>query len=233
MRQINPFSDERLLDKCVYCGRESDTADHVPSKIFIDEPFPENMPVVPACKVCNLGFSLDEQYLSCLIDYAKNGAVSPEDSQLREKVRNTLKHTPKLAISIVEQRILNANGVISFRFNKERVEKIILKLAKGHTAYELSEPKYYAPTIVWYQPISCLSADARRAFETPPDSTILPEIGSRAFQKTFIDATMHTIKHPGWQEVQEGSYRYLAVVDAGALVRIVLSNYLACEVLWK
>ena len=36
-----------------------------------------------------------------------------------------------------------------------------------------------------------------------------------------------------WVDVQEGRYRYLAFDDDGAItVRIVLSEYLACEVVW-
>ena len=36
-----------------------------------------------------------------------------------------------------------------------------------------------------------------------------------------------------WVDVQEGNYRYLAIDDAGGLViRIVIAEYLACEVAW-
>ena len=37
-----------------------------------------------------------------------------------------------------------------------------------------------------------------------------------------------------WIDVQEGRYRYLAIDDIGYLViRIVVADYLACEVGWK
>ncbi len=37
-----------------------------------------------------------------------------------------------------------------------------------------------------------------------------------------------------WVEVQDGYYRYLAIDDGGGLViRIVVAEYLACEVAWR
>ena len=37
----------------------------------------------------------------------------------------------------------------------------------------------------------------------------------------------------GWLVLQPGRYRYMADVDSGAVVRIVMSEYLACEVVWS
>lgn len=37
-----------------------------------------------------------------------------------------------------------------------------------------------------------------------------------------------------WVDVQEGSYRYLAIDDAGGVViRIVVREFLACEAAWR
>jgi len=70
--------DERLTaEMCVYCGgAEPSTRDHVPPKVFLDEPYPPGLPVVGACEGCNLGFSLDEQYLACLIGCVMCGAAA-------------------------------------------------------------------------------------------------------------------------------------------------------------
>ena len=79
MEQIKPFSDSRLEGYCAYCGDITNTRDHVPSKILLDEPYPENLPVVPACSKCNQGFSLDEEYLACLIECIIVGSTKPRD----------------------------------------------------------------------------------------------------------------------------------------------------------
>ena len=69
MIQRTHHSDERLDLICSYCGiNNPDTRDHVPSKILLDQPYPENLPVVPCCSKCNRSFSLDEEYVACLLE---------------------------------------------------------------------------------------------------------------------------------------------------------------------
>jgi len=67
MKRLPNYADQRFNGQCVYCGAYSDTKEHVPPKVFLDRPFPENLPVVESCAKCNTGFSLDEEYLACLI----------------------------------------------------------------------------------------------------------------------------------------------------------------------
>lgn len=62
------FVRQRLTRSCVYCGGIADTQDHVSSRVLLDDPKPVNIPVVEACKECNQGFSMDEEYLACLLD---------------------------------------------------------------------------------------------------------------------------------------------------------------------
>src|SRR5215212_9888063 len=90
------FADERFTGVCVYCGGVPSTRDHVPSKVLLDEPFPANLPVVPACQDCNNGFSSDEQYLACLLECAITGSPDPT-SVRREKVRRMLCENTSLA----------------------------------------------------------------------------------------------------------------------------------------
>ena len=82
------FVDERHGGICVYCGGKPTTRDHVPSKVLLDEPFPPDLPVVEACEVCNNGFSLDEQYLACLVEAIMCGTA---DATLirRDKIKRS------------------------------------------------------------------------------------------------------------------------------------------------
>ena len=36
---------------CIYCGKPANTREHVPSKTMLIEPFPENLPTIPALRV--------------------------------------------------------------------------------------------------------------------------------------------------------------------------------------
>ena len=68
MLQRRDYSDKRQRNYCTYCRNELGTRDHVPSKVFLEKPYPDNLPVVPCCQKCNEGFSLDEQYLAVYLN---------------------------------------------------------------------------------------------------------------------------------------------------------------------
>jgi len=107
----------------------------------------------------------------------------------------------------------------------------MLKVARGHAAYELNEPQFDEPTEVAFAPLGGLSAKCLHEFETLPSTDIRPEVGSRALRRLADDGTAGA---SGWIVVQEGRYRYLAAaMRDGVLVRSVLSEYLACEVVWR
>jgi hypothetical protein len=227
MEQLQSYADERLVASCIYCGHITETRDHVPSRILLDEPYPENLPVVPSCATCNAGFSLDEEYFACLVDCVLAGSV--EDVK-RLKIRRTLQQKPFLAAKLSQARTVMLNGTVHFDIEHERVQNIILKLARGHTAFELSEPKREKPCHVSCVPLTSLDENACSQFETPPQVTMWPEIGSRAMQRLLV--TQNDVRN-GWIDVQSGRYRYLTAVRDSILVRFVISEYLACQVLWQ
>jgi hypothetical protein len=101
---------EWTQEKCTYCGAMPATRDHVPSRVLLDEPFPTNLPVVSACEDCNNGFSLDEQYLACLIECAMSGSAEPE-SVHRGKIQRILMEKPAFAALIASCRRENESGV--------------------------------------------------------------------------------------------------------------------------
>jgi hypothetical protein len=82
-------------------------------------------------------------------------------------------------------------------------------------------------------PLHSLSPDARTHFEEIPSSAVWPEVGTRAMQRVVIAVGGETVTHSDWIEVQEGQYRYFAFAEGQTiLVRIVIGEYLACEVIW-
>lgn len=222
------FSDERFNGYCVYCGGPDDTGDHVPSKVLLDEPFPPDLPKVAACNGCNNAFSADEPYLACLIDCVLSGSVQPEEVG-RDKVRRILEKRPHFGAEILAGRQEGADGRVQWVPNADRVRAVILKLARGHAAYESSEPQLGEPESYWCAPLCTLAVEQRQDFESEPALAVWPEIGSRAFRRACVIGG-EPFLDGGWQVVQPGRYRYL-VMD-GTTVRMVLSEYLACEVVW-
>lgn len=224
MRQIKTFSDARLLAHCVYCRGIPNSRDHVPSKVLLDKPYPEQLPFVPACESCNTSFSKHETYVACLIECTISGSVDPADIG-REKVRRILEKRPALASRLNRARKIT-HGEVTFAIEEQRVRRVMLKLARGHAAYELSEPQLAAPSVFAITPLSSLAREQREVFERPPQVNVWPEIGSRAMHR-FVAGDA------GWITMQHGRYRYLATADSVVTVRIVLSEYLACEAVWN
>lgn len=162
MRQIRTFSDIRLEGHCIYCLKDADSREHVPSKVFLDKPFPENLPIVPACSKCNQDFSLDEEYVACLLECTLSGTTDPEHLE-RLKIGKILNRKPKLRRMLQDARE-EIGGKVHFSIDRERVERIIVKLAKGHAKYENSEIQLNKPIYVGFSPISFLSESERNSF---------------------------------------------------------------------
>lgn len=226
MRQLTNYGDIRRAEACAYCGKATQTRDHIPSKVLLDEPFPENLPVVPACLPCNNKASFDEEYLACLIECVICGTADPAKVG-REKIRRALARQPALQARFTAAlRWENEQSLFNIELN--RVERVVVKLAQGHALYELNEPQLSKPSSVVISPLHLLDDDEREAFENALERgfTLWPEVGSRAMQRLVHNDN-------DWIEVQPGRYRYLTTIDAVVRVRLVLSDYLACEVIWN
>lgn len=227
--QMDPqhlFADGRLRGFCVFCGDDPSTADHVPARIFLDEPHPEGARVVDACEKCNTEASLDEQYVACLIECVLCGSTDPNDLQ-RAKVRRTLAHAPDLGRRIARGRSRDLFNALNWTFERERVERVAVKLARGLVAYEESNPQLAEPERVWIAPLLALDASQRAEFEaaTPPGvSHRWPEVGSRAFIRAYKNPEADP-----WVVVQPERFRY-HVDDTE--IRMVVREYLACVVAW-
>jgi hypothetical protein len=226
-------ADERLIGGCVFCGCEPDTRDHVPSEAFLDDPLPDNLPTVDACLACNQSFSTDEEYLACFLEVVLRGTTVPE-RLIREKVQRALTQNAKLAARIGAAKTEDAGGRLVWAPEFDRVRNVVLKLARGHAAYELSLPHLDAPCSLLIRPFMALRSAARATFEEAGSGAIRgwPEIGSRAFSRACGADSFASTDGP-WVVVQSGRYRYSVDQTGGVVVRIVISEYLACQVEWE
>lgn len=231
---MNPkhlFVDERLTGMCVYCGGPAETRDHVPSRVLLDEPYPPNLPVVEACASCNASFAKDEQYVACLVECVISGSVEPNGVR-RDKINRILADNPALTARVRTGRQKDDGGNLTWNVEGDRVRHVLLKLARGHAAYELSLPQLGEPDYVCFIPFASMSVEQRASFESPSGRTprCWPELGSRAFIRTVKN---YAFSQPDeWTVVAPERYRYLVDQSGGLLVQMVLSEYLACRILW-
>lgn len=235
------FLDERLKEtgSCVYCGAKANSRDHVPSKVLLDDPLPSNLPVVEACSDCNGGFSLDEQYLACFLECVLVGASNPDLLQ-RPKIKHILNDKIHLRNRIQSCCRTDDKGGLIWFPEIERVRNVVIKLARGHAAYELSIPQFEPPNEVSVTPLISMSDADRSAFEnagaySPEDGTLQislwPELGSRAFRRA-CGASPYSNQRGPWVIIQPNRYRYTVDQYGGVKVRIAIAEYLACVVDW-
>jgi hypothetical protein len=224
------FSDQRFFGFCVFCGGAPETADHCPSKVLLDEPFPANLAAVQSCRDCNGSFSIDEEYLACFIECVTNGFSTVADLS-RPNIKRILTEKPALAAMILASKQLDECGDTAWQPEITRISRVIKKLARGHIAFELSLPKLEEPEFVSFKPMITMSDIERAQFEAPSEGAVAlwPEVGSRAFLRA-----VRTMSQPvgEWITSQPGRYRYLVSQSDGDFVQIVLNEYLACRVGW-
>jgi hypothetical protein len=242
MDQLKNHADDRLIRGCIYCAGPADTRDHVPSRCILERPYPPNLPVVGCCESCNQDFSKDEAYFVCLIESVLCGSTDP-DKICRPSVASIMRNSPALRARIESART-ELDGQMAFVPEGERVCKVMLKLARGHAAFELSQPCRTEPDHFWCGRLASLPQDDREAFDSVHFQQLFGEIGSRNLQRMLV-TQMILQSESGeqqqvgmlindWVDVQDARYRYLAIDDTGGLViRIVVAEYLACEVAWR
>jgi hypothetical protein len=236
MDHIEEFVDERQTGWCVHCGGSvgelKTNRDHVPSKSLLRKPYPENLPVVEVCEACNSGFSLDEEYLVTLLGCALSGSSEPEH-QGNPAVGAILRRSPGLKARIEQGRTdvptLFGDTRTFWTAELDRVNRVIVKNARGHAFFEYGEPRLSAPTHVWSAALESLTQEQRENFENVDVGGGWPEVGSRMMRRVMTGQDLIG----DWVVVQDGVYRYAIAQQGVMLVRTVLHEYLATEVYWS
>ena len=228
MQQYRCYGDDRNKGFCVHCGGPDETIDHVPSKVFLDEPYPENLMAAPSCRKCNTSFSLDEEYLACFLECVLAGVADHEKTH-RSKIARILRGNASLQARLQNARS-EVDGTPIWNPEFERIQRVILKLARCHAAFELNEPMLEAPAHLAIKPLSLMTADQLSSFEDHGSPVIWPEVGSRAMQRVLVSGM--DLHAEGWLVVQENNYRFQVHQACGLTIKIVLREYLGCEIVW-
>lgn len=236
MKGTKDYADQRHKGWCIHCGAVLSSAesnlDHVPSKTILDRPYPENLPTVRICKPCNTSFSDDEEYFTAFLGSVLAGNTDP-DQQVVERSEKILGSNYRLQDEIESQLEIikgaDGNDQITFVPDIARIKSVVVKNARGHVLFEHGQPAGGEPTRVAIQPILTLSPDMLASFEAIDYGAGWPEVGSRLMTRLITGDDMRL---DGWVVVQPNVYRF-AVMDQGQfIVRTVVREYLATEVVW-
>ena len=155
MDQLTDYSDSRNKGLCINCGSglrpEESNRDHVPTRGLLNAPYPENLPVVEVCRQCNSGFSSDEEYLIAFLGSVLSGSTTPVPVRF-PAASGILTHTPRLRDRINRSQRVQAtlwgHSDLLWEPELDRVERVIVKNARGHVLYELGEPMLERPSHV-------------------------------------------------------------------------------------
>ena len=111
------------------------------------------------------------------------------------------------------------------------MSRVVLKLARCHAAFELNEPRLREPSHLGIKPLLLMTEVERDALERDGNAFgIWPEVGSRAMQRVLVAVANSVVER--WVTVQESNYRFRTSQANGLAVKIVLREYLACEIVW-
>ena len=116
---------------CHFCGRLSESKDHIPSKNLLEKPYPDNLLTIPSCLDCNQSFSLDEEYfLNVLVEVSNNPTLLAK-KEFGGNVFKARQRSPKLKDRILNSLIQAENGRIYFKMEENRIKRVIEKNALG------------------------------------------------------------------------------------------------------
>lgn len=250
MKYIEYYGDDRLRYKvvyeksayseCIYCGAEAKTREHAPSKVFLSKPYPSDLPVVPACFMCNNSFSKDELFVAILIEKLKNRFYGSQYPLSNETLARLDKY-PKIASEI--DNAIVSNDLARF---DDRIKNVALKLAISHAVYELSEGYCVENVGINYSFINHMSIEDREEFEIciVLNEKLYPEVGSRAYERIMVtEVSLQNREQPeqtmtvpimllDWVDVQESRYLYTCYNLSDAIVvKMIISDFLYVSVI--
>lgn len=237
VRQQAPAADQRLESWCYSCGCfisiDDRTIEHVPARVFLDRPFPENLATVDACQACNNGTSADELYVACLLEVMLAGTIDYAVLE-RRRIAQALERRPELT-TLLQDALAGTASAWWTEPTSQSLATVATKIARGHLMFDLADPRYDAPRSVHrfrLDKVLTAEADAFEQWNNLPSAPprLLPEVGSRGLSRIFDEREDH--QEPNWITVQVDRYRYSYRVDRDPTIRFVLRGYFACEVAW-
>ena len=238
MIQLERFGDDRIKPYvewsknkgklCAYCYEPANTRDHIPSKVFLDDNLPDFNSTIPACEECNKGFSKDEEYVACSIDYLKSCIWSGH--VLKDKTIRSFERSILLEKLVKNQFYLNEDGSIITISTEgdERFKKIMIKLAVGHARHDHDYMgPYDGPHDVDYSIFN--DESDYNDFDFYQKMDICPEIGSRGYVFAVDIKTGQT--YHTWTNVQSGNYTYHIHDEKDKkVVTIIIGKFFLCSV---
>jgi hypothetical protein len=116
---------------CIYCGLPGDTRDHVPPRLLLEKPFPPDLRIVPACRTCNEGWSLDEEYFAVILAHVGQHPLLEAKIENEGKIDRALADSEGLDQAIINSLQITEDGRVQILPDMDRIGRIATKIAFG------------------------------------------------------------------------------------------------------
>lgn len=214
------FERETYMN-CIFCGEIADTREHAPSKVFLSQPLPSDLPTVPSCYKCNNSFSSDELFSAMLIKLlrTKYDGYELNNSDLERLNRKEGQEA--------NQFVLDHENELSY-IDNDRLERVLIKLARSHAVYELYDcfeydknSRFNIDLFYDFKPFIDQNTIEEISSIILLDDMLLPEMGAKLYERIgcialtgYDDKTKQEgISFLAWNDVQDGEYQYTAFID--------------------
>lgn len=225
--RIRPYvSYKKEKSYCVYCYNIADSREHLPPRILIDKPNQNEWCIVPACSKCNNGYSTDEQFVACTIEYIL-AEIYYEGNIQRNKIKETFEKRPHI-LEKIKTLCIFQNGSLKIDNSViEKIKTVVLKIARGHFMYDCNEflNDEDVQVLIAFKPQ--LEQKKLEEFNMPIVCNCLPEIGSRMSNQLCMKNN-NEIEIP-WRIIDYDNYRYLISPDG--ILRMVIREFLYIEII--
>lgn len=179
--------------KCLYCGENYESMDHVPAKLLLQKPFPKNLITIPACIKCNTSFSKDEEYfLNVLVELTTNRDLLAK-KQFGGPIFKARMRSKGLDSFIKSSLIPKKDGRIYFQGEIKRIYRVIEKIAFGLFFHKYKK-------VVSLSSFKCVGFYPYNVDELRPTDTYL---------LTYTEK----FKSKRWSVVQPNVFEYIVVRD--------------------
>ncbi len=192
----------RIKVRCVYCGRDATTSDHIPPKQIFPKPRPDNLETVPACFKCNNLAGKDEDYFFATFMFSDAGISDAGKRLWKEKLHRMYEKNAglrrKIAQNLSEKDIYTSHGLslgkkMVIEFDESRLNNVVSKIVKGLYYVE------YKEIIPSSQRFDCLFLQTQANYDSAKDYIHMLKGGSKKWTGVF------EYKHNRTEEGKPGS----------------------------
>lgn len=198
------------MRNCIHCGtalsRSTSSRDHVPSKLLLRQPYPDNLKTIRVCRSCNTRFSPAEEYLGAFLGLLLTVGDGVNPRHVLERMIDNNEQMQELFDRSLGLDATSAAPRVFVEPDQSLLDIALGKNARGLLHIECGHTQDFQVAKVLAVPLENIP-ETTRALILPPASA--------------------------WHIVQNETFRYHVLQGPQPVVRAILCEYLYAETHFK